>query len=204
MLYQRSSPRTTTNSQPSNTRCTKCAGKACICPNRPKFAILCKTVFFWAKHPNFERDKVQSAFDYNVDEHITFKWCWVVHPYIFCCLRVVQIPLPPRFCWHLLFKPTFDIPILFLPFAMVGLFSLFWQKCTIHIVKILFLMICKSHLLDSELIVHYCTRLSVGMTWDWSKQRVNDRYKDHQDGQLTTELPSFQNPNRNATWVEGV
>ena len=58
-----------------------------------------------------------------------------MHLYNFCCLRVVQIPLPPRFCWHLLFKPTFDIPILFLPFAMVGLFSLFGQKCTIYILS---------------------------------------------------------------------
>ena len=70
-----------------------------------------------------------------------------MHFYNFCCLRVVQITLPPRFCWHLLFKPTFDIPILFLPFAMVGLFSLFWQKCTIFI-YLVFCDICKSRLLE--------------------------------------------------------
>ena len=114
-----------------------------------------------------------------------------MHLYNFCCLRVVQIPLPPRFCWHLLFKPTFDIPILFLPFAMVGLFSLFGQKCTIYILSksCFFCDICKSRLLDSELLVHCCTRLSVGMTWDWSKQRANDRYKDHLDSRWAINLP---------------
>ena len=136
---------------------------------------------------------VQSAFEYNVDEHLTF----IVIGCAMCIFIIFVVCVLFRSRCLLAFAGIcFSNPPLIFPSCSyrsqwLDCFPYFGKNAQyMYIVKILFFCdICKSRLLDSELLVHCCTRLSVGMTWDWSKQRANDRYKDHLDSRWAINLP---------------
>ena len=43
---------------------------------------------------------------------------------------------------------------------------------------------------EKSVTTNWSTCFSVGISWDWSRKSANDRYKDHLDGQSTSDNPT--------------
>ena len=103
-------------------------------------------------------------------------------------------------------KNLFKVPQVFRKFFRFGFLSP-WpvpklaNLTTIVDVYTIFTLFSNSYFRRSK--VHCCIRLSIGMSWDWwSRQRANDKYKYHLDGQLTRKSMSQTKEISHSRWLD--